>query len=471
LIDSFQNYLGLRMASGGVVMKTDADTSFKITIDGAGNWTVAQGHIINDNQEVVENVIDGLSPASGLEPGDLTGDNPLVHGSGITQYIVVQTKDKTQEVDFGSITVLAASNAVVGTDTQFTKWFEAGSKMNVANSGLGNNDDYIVQSVIDDTHLTTVNNFTADEPGLKFSVLGTFFEGYPPGGNKNLHIYNSFTFRTTIAAPVLADGEYTLAKCTYSGGLWSAEDQRSGNLFTLPGIRTAEIIDAMITLAKMANDSVDENKIVSTTFGAGLEGGSGVKPTISNLGVTTAMLDNLAVTLGKMASDSVDENKITNTTFDEITIGGGGGVKPGVIEQPKFHVWRNTLQSIPDSSYTTVVFGNVSYDSENKWDPINYCYTIPINGKYNINAIVTLDDSVLTTSQVFEMRLVKNGSRILRRRTFGNGSSIRPSVVISGDFSFSVDDVLRIEVYQNTGGARNLSNLEYEHLFSGHLIL
>ncbi|HCL00109.1 MAG TPA: hypothetical protein DHW42_08410, partial [Candidatus Marinimicrobia bacterium] len=124
----------------------------------------------------------------------------------------------------------------VGTDTQFTKWFEPGSKFNVANSGLGNNGDYIVHLVSDDTHITTESNFAADESGLKFSVLGTFFEGYPPGGNKNLHTYNSFSFRTTIAAPVLADGEYTLAKCEYkdigAGLQWYATDQRSGNLFT-----------------------------------------------------------------------------------------------------------------------------------------------------------------------------------------------------------------------------------------------
>lgn len=277
--DTFKSYVGLRTAESGdgVVMKNASDISFKITIDDAGNWTVAKGFIINHQNEIIHNVIDGLSPASGLEPGGLTGDNPLDHNEGIKQFIIVQTDDKTQEVDHGSIEVVAASNAVLGINTQFTKWFEEGSKFNVANSGLGNNGDKIVLSVANDNNLTTVNNFTANESGLKFSVLGTFFSGYPSGGNKNLHSYNSFTFRTTVDdPPSLADGEYLLAECNYAS-VWTATDKRSDNLFTLPLIRTAELENLSVTLAKMALDSVDENKIVSTSLGTGMEGGSGSK--------------------------------------------------------------------------------------------------------------------------------------------------------------------------------------------------
>ena len=301
--DTLLNYIKLRMIIPGVIMKTESDNSFKITIDGLGNWSVAAGYIINNDGEIIINPINGLIPKQGSEPGNLAGnDNPLDPNNETEQYIIVQTKEKTQEVDYGSMSVVASSNAVVGIDTKFTKWFEAGNKFKIANSIWGNNGEYIVESVIDDTHLTTVSNFNATESGLKFSLLGEYFSGYPVGGNKNLLTLNSFSFRVEYGSFTLNEGEYLLAKCIYDGS-WHCSDMRSYNRFAIPQIRNEEILDFAITLNKMAANSVDENKIVSTALGAGLTGGSGSKIQAR----LERLIDTNGQNAGTLASDQAPE--------------------------------------------------------------------------------------------------------------------------------------------------------------------
>lgn len=99
-------------------------------------------------------------------------------------------------------------------------------------------------------------------------------------------------------------------------------------LMATDSVGTSNIIAANVTLAKMASDSVDENKIVSTTFSAtgAILGGSGTKLSVNvdgtsidintnaieikTAGVTTAKIADLNVTTAKLADDAVTTSKI-----------------------------------------------------------------------------------------------------------------------------------------------------------------
>ena len=105
------------------------------------------------------------------------------------------------------------------------------------------------------------------------------------------------------------------------------------DLLTLVGtdlILTSHIKDAQVTLPKMAAHSVDESKILNTTFGAGLTGGSATKVTIDPDNSTVELsgeklqVKDLGITLVKMAANSVDENKIIATAMGDGLTGGGG---------------------------------------------------------------------------------------------------------------------------------------------------
>lgn len=481
IADTLQKYIGLRMSVDGVVMKTDADTSFKVTSDGLGNWSVKAGHIINNAYEIIANTIDGLVPVAGLEPGGLTGDNPLVD-TGNDQYIIVQTQDKTQKTDYGKMAVTAASNAVTGTNTKFTKYLKAGMIFNIANSILGNNGDKTVQSVVDDTHLLTVENFTATESNLKFKGLGTFFEGYPPGGDKSLYTFNSFSFRTSTLAN-LAGGEYLLAKCVYAGGEWTATDMRSYNIFTLPGIRTAEVIDAMITLAKMAANSVDENKVLASAFTGALDGsGGGVKFNVKNLGIVTAMIDNLAitaaklaagaVTAAKLAAESVDQHKIVSTSFAAGMLIGGSGTPISIAIQTKFSAYRTgTNFEIPHSTLTEIIFNAENYDIGSCFNLGTGMFVAPFTKYYHFDMNLTFDSFAFDVTKFIYIYLYVNGVPAIHRRFFGNGGTFYWTAGFGIDVALTALDSVVAKIVQNTGSSIFINTGAYVSVFSGHLIL
>lgn len=80
--------------------------------------------------------------------------------------------------------------------------------------------------------------------------------------------------------------------------------------------------DAGITLAKLASNSVDENKIVSTAFSASgaITGGSGSK--------IAANVDNSSIEISSNAL------RIKTTAYDQSTITGGGGSAASVVASP-----------------------------------------------------------------------------------------------------------------------------------------
>jgi len=109
-----------------------------------------------------------------------------------------------------------------------------------------------------------------------------------------------------------------------------------------------EIKNLGVTLGKMASNSVDENKIVSTTLSAtgALSGGSGSKLSVnvdnSTIDITSNNLEvkNLGITTGKLADNAVTSAKINTSAVDGTTITGGGGSSLAVQQAPAL---RRTL--------------------------------------------------------------------------------------------------------------------------------
>jgi hypothetical protein len=88
------------------------------------------------------------------------------------------------------------------------------------------------------------------------------------------------------------------------------------------GITTAKIANLAVTLGKMAADSVDENKIVSTSFAAtgALDGGSGTKISVR--------VDDVSI---EKASNNL---RIKTTAYDQLTITGGSGTAASAVQVP-----------------------------------------------------------------------------------------------------------------------------------------
>jgi hypothetical protein len=90
--------------------------------------------------------------------------------------------------------------------------------------------------------------------------------------------------------------------------------------------------DAGITAAKIAAAAVDESKLAASVAGAGLAGGAGTALSVNvdgstlEIPVDTLRVKDSGITLAKMAADSVDENKIKSSSHDASLAGGSGAV-------------------------------------------------------------------------------------------------------------------------------------------------
>lgn len=236
-------------------------------------------------------------------------------GSGGTPFILTRATDQdgspVNEVSGGNFTFVEAGtanvgagysilwdgNIVLGTDpvnwSQFSSTAVVGGDMITV---TGN-------SVAVD--LATTSGLESSNPGNAAGQLRVKLEA----SNPTLEINGSNELKVKYAAgSALSQG---------AGGLAVLVDDSTIEIST-----SLRIKNAGVTLAKLASDSVDENKIVSTTMSSSgaITGGSGTK---------------LAVAVdGSSIEINTNALRIKSTAYDQATITGGGGSAAAVQNAP-----------------------------------------------------------------------------------------------------------------------------------------
>jgi hypothetical protein len=118
---------------------------------------------------------------------------------------------------------------------------------------------------------------------LRIAAQGNGLAG---GAGSTLSVLANVTETSTVlASAIVVDA---------NGVSISVDDSTiEGSLQGVAGAESLRVKDAGITLAKMASDSVDENKIVSTSYTEGIQGGSGakVKLNVNGLVEETGIVD------------------------------------------------------------------------------------------------------------------------------------------------------------------------------------
>jgi len=130
--------------------------------------------------------------------------------------------------------------------------------------------------------------------------------------------------------------------------------------------------DAGITLAKLASNSVDENKIVSTSFNVAgaVTGGSGSKIAVQvdastiEISANALRVKDAGITLAKLASLSVDENKLTSSVAGDGLAGGAGSALSVNVDDSTIEINTDSLR-VKDAGIVLAKLASNSVD-ENK---------------------------------------------------------------------------------------------------------
>jgi len=142
--------------------------------------------------------------------------------------------------------------------------------------------------------------------------------------------------------------------------------------------------------------------------------------------------------------------------------------------QPAFQVYGNTNTSISSlATYTTAILNVEVFDQNGDFNTGNYKFTAPVTGKYQLNAIVRLDD--LQNDSTFYIAQIGTSNKeykvILDTDVFSADLQYH-TFTISVLADMDASDTAEVQVYQNSGTLGSsvvIGNPNYT-IFSGYLV-
>ena len=125
------------------------------------------------------------------------------------------------------------------------------------------------------------------------------------------------------------------------------------------------------------------------------------------------------------------------------------------IVPPVFRAIRSDYQVIANNTHTVISFDNdsssVSFDSNNFFNTSNYRFAPTIAGYYQLTA--SLQFSLASANDLFEVAIYKNGSEYVRCRQWNDGSNSNVEPNVTGIVPFNgSSDYADVRGWQNSGG-------------------
>jgi len=128
--------------------------------------------------------------------------------------------------------------------------------------------------------------------------------------------------------------------------------------------------------------------------------------------------------------------------------------------------------NLTNGAYTIIQYDDEEYDTNDKFNPSTYTYTVPIAGKYEVKASLNIDAAAWSDGEIAVLAIYVNDTRVkISISECPASETMFVYLDISRDLVLAVDDEVEIRCYQNTGGAIPIysSNDEYSS-FSMKLI-
>jgi len=136
------------------------------------------------------------------------------------------------------------------------------------------------------------------------------------------------------------------------------------------------------------------------------------------------------------------------------------------VQMSKFYAWQDTPQSIPSTTFTTVIFNKEIFDVKNEYNPANGIFTAKQAGFYGFAGNVVLSN--VNTGTQFIVIIRHNGTARACGRFIngGLGHCGTGSTVI---LKLAANDTVDVQVYHN-GTSYDTVAVEGYCQFSGHRI-
>jgi hypothetical protein len=137
------------------------------------------------------------------------------------------------------------------------------------------------------------------------------------------------------------------------------------------------------------------------------------------------------------------------------------------VAGPAFSAYGSTLTSVPNNTWTKIIFNTENFDTNNCFDTSNYRFTPNVAGHYQFNCRVGMG---ATGTGIAAIKIYKNGSQHiigdepLNIATYGAYPSVHGLGWANG-----TTDYFEVYVYQNSGSTQNCGSAQSGFNFDGFL--
>jgi hypothetical protein len=342
-----------------------------------GRWALeddGSGTVAFLGETVPQMLVDEDGSAAVWDPAEFESNLPAVPDDAVWYTLVCRIK--LSEYARGTIDFTTGSAALAGTDTRLTRHSGAtsggdngglGTKIRVeaADSANGNDGDYQLDTITDDTNATmTSNALGTTETGVPYKVIGSFFAATPSAAEIHLRPVVEFELVTRTRTP--AAGDLVLADVMYDTGS-SADvqiiDRRLQNVWRpmVPSEGQQGLMLAhrfrLQTKASGASWTIQPDIDELYTTGAGTMGQSAAA--LNQDGAHALVWDRG----GTIYSAEVNRNRGQLTAPASF----GGGTAPCVVRSPRRDATSGELEMLMFYVSANAIWMSISTDSGATW--------------------------------------------------------------------------------------------------------
>lgn len=204
----------------------------------------------------------------------------------------------------------------------------------------------------------------------------------------------------------------------------------------------------------------DNNQIEGTSAGSGIKIGNNHEAMVTANGIVNW-------SKGVEISATGCAVQLRGNIFGSVTTPVSG--KPYFIGARAYN--NNTAQTLANNTVTTITLDAESYDPGNVYDTGTYTYTVPVTGKYHIDAAILFTAPAATAGHANVLIMV-NGAAFVQGAIIPLTTGALCGPTVSGDLELTQGDAITIAGFQLSGGNLALSVVAggYRNYFNIHLL-
>lgn len=290
---------------------------------------------------------------------------------------------------------------------------------------------------------------------------------------------------TTNGAAINDWASYTPTLVNFGNGTAAGKWRRVGDSMEIQAhlIVGSSLPTGIFTFSLPSGYAIDTNKITTTNFSGAVGFGQAV---VSGAGYALSTLYNSSTTFFFGALSSASGSQIAADATHPVTWANGNEIT-SIISVP-ISGWSSNSEMSNDTDtrvvaarYTNTAgtsvglsIGNLPYptlvfDTHSAYNTSTGIYTVPVTGKYQIQAKYLTAAVTLSTSQTINLFIYKNGSIVDRFVTIGNGASNAYPVMNATTVDCNAGDTLEIRSSSSVAttvltGVPELNSLSIERI-------